>query len=58
MEMPNYEPDKPDELPSAPSHLSETATAIFSQLVRELMDAQIPIKRIDGHAISISMAAT
>jgi phage terminase small subunit len=54
VEMPNSQ-DSP-ELPQPPSWLGEAAQTVFIQIVNELVEAQVPLKRVDGH--SIGMAAT
>lgn len=52
-EMPGYAPDAP-ETPDVPAHLTKTAKKIFRQIVGELVEAKIPIKRVDGHAIGMA----
>jgi hypothetical protein len=51
--MPDYIPDAP-ERPRAPKHLSDTARGIFDDLVADLVDAGVPTKRADGHAIGMA----
>jgi hypothetical protein len=52
-EIPNYKPDAA-ELPESPEHLSEKAKIIFDGLVDDLVSAQVPIKKVDAHAIGMA----
>ena len=51
--MPGFKFDDP-ESPRVPRWLSVDGRKVFSELVRDLTAAKVPIKRADGHAVSIA----
>ena len=51
--MPGYVPDPP-EAPVCPSHLSTSARKLFRSLVNLLVEAKVPVKAVDCHAISLA----